>query len=40
MTAPWIAEQLQMGAASHLACLLYRAEKKGSPEENSENTLF
>jgi len=40
MTLAWIAEQLQMGAASHLACLLYRAEKKGSPEENSEDTLF
>lgn len=40
MTLAWIAEQLHMGAPSHLACLLYRAEKKGSNEPEIENTLF
>jgi len=40
MTLAWIAEQLQMGAPSHLACLLYRYKKSGSNCESSENTPF
>jgi hypothetical protein len=40
MTLSWIAEQLHMGAASHVACLLYRDKKNGANSEGSENTLF
>jgi len=37
MTLAWIADRLCMGAASHVACLLYRQVRK---DQNSENTLF
>ena len=37
MTLAWMAQRLSMGAASHVACLLYRQAKK---LENSENALF
>jgi len=40
MKLAWIAEQLQMGAPSHLACLLHRHKKNGLNNESSENTPF
>lgn len=36
MTLEWIADRLRMGAATHVACLLHRQQKKVSSEE----TLF
>jgi len=42
MTLAWIAERLQMGAAGHVSCLLYRAQhsQKQAQDENSENKWF
>ena len=40
MTLDWIAERLQMGTASHVACLLYRAKKMEGREPVIENTVF
>jgi REP element-mobilizing transposase RayT len=40
MTLAWVAEQLHMGAPSHVACLLQRHKKRDANNENNENTLF
>ena len=37
MTLVWIAGQLHMGAATHVACMLCRQKQKGG---DCENTLF
>jgi hypothetical protein len=40
MTLGWIADRLQVGVPSHLACLLYRGKKEAAREAKCENTLF
>ena len=42
MTLTWIAQQLHMGAAGHVSCLLYRKQgnQKQAEDERSENKWF